>query len=90
MIKLLTREEKQEALKEAIVKITAGELINVVDASGFALGVCIGDFREIGWAERITTRDSMYWSWTGPNAIKVNGKVVQPNSYTEEIDMDWS
>lgn len=90
MIKLMNAAEKLEAFEDAVAKIRAGELVDIVDASGCAYAVCIGDFRSIDWSEKITTRNSMYWHWTGPSAIRVSGAIVQPNSYTEEIDMDWS
>lgn len=81
---------KPALLAQAIADITAGVLVDVVDASGHFSAVCIGDFRDNGWAEKCTGRDSMCWRWTGPNAIELNGVLVEPNSYTEEIDMDWS
>jgi hypothetical protein len=81
---------KPAMIAQAIADITAGVLVAVVDASGHFNAVCIGDFRDNGWAEKCTTRDSMYWRWTGPNAIELNGAIVEPNSYTEEIDMDWT
>ena len=90
MIKLMTPEEKTQAVEAAVAKILAGEVIDIVDASGCAYAVCIGDFRNIKWSEKITTRNSMFWHWNGPSAIRVGGAVVQPNSYTEEIDMDWT
>lgn len=90
MIKLMTASEKLEAFEDTVAKIRAGKLMDVVDASGSANAVCIGDFRANGWAEKITTLTSMFWHWTGPSAIRVNGAIVQPNSYTEEIEMDWS
>lgn len=90
MIKLMTAQESLEAFEDAVAKIRAGELVDIVDASSCAYAVCIGDFRANDWAEKIVTRNSMWWHWTGPNAIRVSGKIVQPNSYTEEIDMDWS
>jgi hypothetical protein len=46
--------------------------------------------RDYGWAEKITTRSSMYWRYTGPNSVIVGGQVVNSGGYTEEIDMDWS
>ena len=90
LLNIPTREEKAAMLAKAICQIEDGELINVVDASFYAHGVCIGDFREIGWSERITTRRSMFWQWTGPHPVKVGGEIVQPEGYTEEIEMDWS
>lgn len=86
----LTNEQKKEQVAVSIIKIMNGDLIEVGDASSSIIRLCIGDFREIGWAERITTRNSMYWYWTGPSAITLEGTMVKPNSYTEEIDMDWS
>jgi hypothetical protein len=90
MIKLPTREEKREMVTEAVAKIAAGITVELTDASGSAYSVCIGDLRDYGWAEKITTRSSMYWRYTGPNSVIVGGQVVNSGGYTEEIDMDWS
>jgi hypothetical protein len=40
--------------------------------------------------EKICTRNSMYWHYTGPNSIIVGGEVVKSGEYTEEFEMDWS
>lgn len=90
MIQIPTREEKQKMVSEAVANIAAGIPVHLTDASGSAYSVCIGDLREYGWAEKICTRSSMYWRYTGPNSVIVGGQVVQSGGYTEEIDMDWS
>lgn len=90
MIKMLSREEKAALFQEAVGAISMGALIDIVDASGSANSVCIGDFRDIGWSERISTRRSLYYRWTGPFAIRVNGQIVEPGGYTEEYEMDWT
>lgn len=81
---------KQEQVQDAIARISIGQLIDVIDASWTSSGVCIGDFRDIGWSERVATYDSLYYRWKGPNAIRVGGKIIEPGSSTEETDMDWS
>jgi len=90
MIKLYTKEEKKELVFKAVTDIAAGIPVRLLDASGSAHAVCIGDLREYGWAEKICTRSSMYWHYTGPNSVIVGDQVVKSGEYTEEIDMDWS
>ena len=90
MFKLISPQEKQELLDDAIARISIGQIIDVVDASGSTNDVCIGDFRDIGWSTRVATRDSLYYAWNGPSAIRVDGVIVQPGSTTEEVEMDWS
>ena len=84
-----TREEQMQMVAEAIVNISAGIPVEVTDASGCAYSVCLGDLRGIGWAEKITSRRSMNWRYTGPNSITIDGKIINSGEYTEEIDMDW-
>ena len=81
---------KQEQVQDAIARITNGEIIDVIDASWSSTGVCIGDFRDIGWSERVATYDSLYYRWKGPSAIRVGSKLVNPGGHTEESDMDWT
>ncbi len=90
MKQLPTREEKSQIIVNVIANISAGVLVEVTDASGCAFSVCLGDLRDHGWAEKITSRRSMNWRYTGPNAITVDGKIIKSGEYTEEIDMDWS
>ena len=81
---------KQEQVQDAIARISIGQLIDVIDASGCSTGVCIGDFRDIGWSERVATRSSLYYRWDGPSAIRVDGVIIEPGSSTEEVEMDWT
>lgn len=81
---------QDELFAIAVEEIQSGNIPDVVDASYSRGHVCIGDFRKNGWSEKIVTRRSMYWHWTGPGAIRVSGKIIQSNSYTEEIEMDWT
>ena len=81
---------KQEQVQDAIARISMGQLIDVIDASGCSTGVCIGDFRDIGWSERVATRSSLYYRWDGPSAIRVGGVIIEPGSSTEEVEMDWT
>ena len=75
----------------AVIKdLKSGKVIDVIDASGCSLGLCIGDFRNVGMSEKNTWRDGMNWTWKGPGTIRMNGKIYVPGSETEEIDMDWS
>lgn len=90
MMTLLTAKEKEEMIAEAIKRISDGEVITVSDSSYSALGLCIGDFRSVGWSERVATRRSLYYNWTGPAPIIVGSTMVQPGGCTEETDMDWS
>lgn len=77
-------------LSEVIERLKSGEIVDVVDASGYALGICIGDFRDVGMSVKNTWRTGMNWTWKGPGSIRMNGVVYAPGSETEEIDMDWS
>jgi len=86
----MTPEEKKTLFDEAVGKITMGFEIEITDASYSANSVCLGDFRDMGWSERIATRSSLYYKWKGPSAIWVMGNRIEPNQYTEEVDMDWT
>jgi len=90
MLNLLSPEEKQTQLNEAIRKIENGEIIKVSSSSSSALGVCIGDFRANGWSERCADRGGLWYDWNGPTAIIVDGVIIQPGSSTEYWEMDWS
>jgi predicted transcriptional regulator len=90
MIKLLSREEKTSQILEAVEKLKAGEVIDVLDASYSAHSLAIGDFRTVCMAEKNVWRTGMNWTWKGPGTIRVNGKVYEPGEQTEEIDMDWT
>lgn len=84
------KEAKELMFESAVIDITAGCVIDVIDASGCSEGVCIGDFRNIGWSTRISTRDSLYYAWNGPSPIRVGGQIINPGETTEETEMDWS
>jgi hypothetical protein len=90
MIKIYTKEEKQALVSKAVADIAAGIPVRLLDASGSAHAVCIGDLREYGWAEKICTRTSMYWHYTGPNSVIVGNEVVKSGGYTEEFEVDWT
>lgn len=77
-------------IREATLKIAAGGLVDLADASYVRDGVCIGDFREVGWSKKVVTRSSMCWEWNGPHPVRVNGEIIKPGCHTEEIEMDWS
>lgn len=79
-----------DVMKSFMARVNAGEKPSVIDASGCSCGICMGDLRNIGWAEKITTRTSMFWQYLGPNSIVVAGQEIKHNEYTKEIDMDWS
>jgi len=77
-------------LLSVIEDLKAGKVVDVIDASGCAFGLCIGDFRDVGMSVKNTWRTGMNWTWNGPGTIRMNGRVYEPGSETEEIDMDWS
>jgi hypothetical protein len=79
-----------EVLEQFMSSVKAGQKPTVDDASGSAFGICMGDLQKIGWSERITTRYSMYWRYTGPEPIIVSDIELKPGDYTKEFDMDWS
>ena len=81
---------KQEMFNDAVARISIGQIIDVADASWLAKSVCIGDFRDIGWSERVSTRGSLYYRWNGPSAIRVDGVLIEPGCCTEAEEMDWS
>lgn len=89
-IVLLDREQKAALVEKAIEAVQEGSIIDVTDASYSACSVCIGDFREIGWSKKITTRDSMCWQWLGPTPIKVAGIFLAYGYCTPEVEMDWT
>lgn len=90
MIKLMSREEKAQAIADAVQKLNAGLTVAVTDASGSAYSVCIGDFRDMGWSKKITWRTGMQWQWTGPGKIVMHGETLATGDFSEEVDMDWS
>jgi hypothetical protein len=77
-------------LLSVIEDLKAGTVVDVIDASGCSFGLCIGDFRDVGMSVKNTWRTGMNWTWNGPGVIRMNGRVYEPGSETEEIDMDWS
>jgi hypothetical protein len=90
-MKHLTKEERQTLIEAAIAKLNAGEIVDLVDASGYACGLCIGDFRDSGMSKKNTWRTGMNWTWNGPGSIRLSGReILQPGQESEEIDMDWT
>ena len=81
---------KQEMFEDAVARISVGQVIDVADASWMSNVVCIGDFRDIGWSERVATSSSLYYKWNGPSAIRVGGEIIEPGGTTEETEMDWT
>lgn len=90
MITILTKDEREALMKDAIARMTAGEIVDLVDASGCAYALCIGDFRDVGMSVKNTWRTGMNWTWNGPGAIRLSGEILNPGQESEEIDMDWS
>ena len=90
MFEVMSKEDKQLLFESVVIDITSGCIVDVDDASGSSNSVCIGDFRDIGWSTRISTRDSLYYAWNGPSPIRVDGQIVNPGETTEEVEMDWS
>lgn len=76
-------------LSKAIEQLKSGEIVDVIDASMCTFEICIGDFRDVGMAEKNTWRTGMNWTWKGPGTIRMNGKVYIAGSETECIDMYW-
>lgn len=90
MIKILTKDERDALVKDAIDRMMKGEIIDLIDASGCVYALCIGDFRSNGMAIKNTWRTGMNWTWNGPGAINLQGEILQPGQDSQEIDMDWS
>jgi hypothetical protein len=89
-MKILTQAERTVLLYEAIMKLNAGEIVKLIDASGCAFGLCIGDFREAGMSKKNVWRDGMNWTWKGPGTIDLDGEILSPGQESREIDMDWT
>lgn len=89
-ITFLTPDERKALLAEAIEKLKAGEIVSLIDASGCAYGLCIGDFRDVGMSKKNVWRDGMNWTWKGPGTINLGGEILAPNQDSQEIDMDWT
>lgn len=87
---VLSFEEKKASIEEAVQKINSGEILSVSSSSRSMVGLCIGDFREVGWSERCSDRRGLWYDWNGPVAIKVDGQLVEPGKSTEYWEMDWS
>ena len=90
MIKLLTKDERETLMKDAIDRMTKGEIVDLVDASWCAYAICIGDFRENGMATKNTWRTGMNWTWNGPGVVNLQGELLKPGQESQDIDMDWS
>ena len=90
MIKIYSEEEKQELVLKTVANIVAGIPVQLLDASWSAHAVCIGDLREYGWAEKITTLRTVCWHYTGPNSVIIGSELVKSGGYTEEFDVDWT
>lgn len=90
MIKILTKDERDALMKDAIDRMMKGEIIDLIDASRCAYTLCIGDFRDNGMAVKNTWRTGMNWTWKGPGSICLDGEVLKPGQESREIEMDWS
>jgi hypothetical protein len=86
----LSKEEREALVSDAVQRLEAGEIVEVVWASWCSDRLSIGDFRDVGMSERVTTRDTLSWFWRGPGTIKVGDEVLTPMTSTEEVDADWS
>lgn len=81
--------EKQAIIKSAIEKIKSGEMIEVINASGYIDGICIGDFRSVGWSKKYTDYTGMWYEWYGPTPIKVDNIIIYTNGSTPYCEMNW-
>jgi hypothetical protein len=82
-------EKKKQDFKDILAKIYAGEHVTLIDASQTADGICIGDFRDMGWSERISTRTTLFYRWLGPSTIICGGVLVPTGGCTTEIEHGW-
>ncbi len=89
-IKILTKDEREALMKDAIDRMTKGEIVDLVDASGCAYALCIGDFRDNGMSKKNVFRSGMNWTWKGPGTINLSGEILKPGQESQDIDMDWS
>ena len=90
MLKTLTIEERKALIENAIEHLMLGEVVEVAWASWCSDRLSIGDFRELGMSERVTTRNSLSWFWRGPGTIKVGDEILKPMTSTEEVEVDWT
>jgi len=91
MIDVLSREQKSQMIDDAIEKMSGGEIVDLIDASGCAYALCIGDFRDNGMATKNVWRTGMNWTWNGPGTIRLHGgEILHPGQQSEDVDMDWS
>jgi len=89
-MKFLTKDERAVLLQDAIAKLNSGEIVKLIDASGCAYGLCIGDFRDVGMSTKNVWRTGMNWTWKGPGMIDLGGEILSPGQESVEIDMDWT
>ena len=89
-MKILTQTERDQKINEIVSKLKAGETVKLIDASFSAFGVCIGDFREMGWSIRNTWRTGMNWTWVGPGKVDLDGQILKFAGQSEEVDMRWT
>lgn len=78
-----------DATKKAYDEIEAGQLVDLSDASWSRDTAAIGHFVNVGWAKRIYHGNDVMWQWSGPVAVNINGKLIQPLEYTDSTETDW-
>jgi hypothetical protein len=88
-MKMVIYKNENISMEDIIKRLKDGEIINVIDASSFSYGLCIGDFREYNMSVRCTDKFGMWWEWKGPGTICINGVNYKPNTETKYVEMDW-
>jgi len=75
-------------------RIKSGETVEVADASFVRGQPSMGDLEKLGWAKKHRERNGMatavWWEYTGPGSIMVNGQVLKGGGQTEPVDVDYS
>jgi hypothetical protein len=88
-MKILTKEEKKDLIEKAAQNIRDGILVSMTSGSYDACSLCIGDFSQFGWVQKVYSRHGYYYTWLGPNPVKVDGKILEYKQRTSHILMDW-
>lgn len=76
-------------------KILSGQCPMIVDAEFRRGKFSMGDVEELGWATkehgpRRGTDVEEYWVYTGPESIKVAGKILKKGDKTTQVTADYS
>lgn len=90
LIPTLSDSDRRQKMSQALADMSAGIVVDLIDASQCAYSLCIGDFRDVDLSERLVSRSGMAWKWKGPGSVRLSGgEVLTPGTTSEWVDMDW-